>query len=88
MDDGAEFLSLAVVVESLKRAHRQANATQAALRVVRLSVALPVFVEERGPDTFVRFPRASDSPADAPLARLKVSIGPGGDRQVTVELMR
>ena len=88
MDDGAEFLSLAFVVESLERAHRQADAAQAALRVVRLSMDLPVFVEERGPDTFVRFPRGSDLPAGAPPARLKVSIGPRGDRQMTVELLR
>jgi len=85
MDDGAEFIPLAFVIESLGSAYRRADAAQATLRVFRLSVDLPVFVEERGPDTFVRFPRASDYAA-TPLARLKVSIGPRSD-QVIVELM-
>lgn len=85
MDDGVGFLPLAVVIEALEGAHRRADAAQAALAVFRLSVELPVFVEERGPDTFVRFLRASDAHAAIPRAQLKISIGPGNDRQVSVE---
>lgn len=88
MDDGAGFVSLAFFIQSLESAHRRADAAQATLRVSRLSVDLPVFVEERGPNTFIRFPRASDSCAATPLARLKVSIGPRGEPQVIVERMR
>jgi hypothetical protein len=88
MDDEAAFVSLAFVIESLERAQRRAaDAPQATLRIAKLSVDLPVFVQERGPDTFVRFPRASDSCAATPLARLNISIGPHGQRQVIVESM-
>lgn len=87
MDDRAEFLPLAVVIEALESAHRRASTAQATLGVFRLSMELPIFVEERGPDTFVRFPRASDSSASHALSRerLKISIGPEGNRHVSVE---
>jgi hypothetical protein len=49
-------------------------------------VDLPVFIEERGRDVFVRFPEASDSSAIKALARLKVSIGPRGERSTIVQL--
>ena len=88
MDDRTAFVPLAVVIESLDRAYRRADAAQTTLRVFRLSVDLPVFVEARGPDTFVRFPQASDSWAVARLACLKVSIGLGGECDVIVEPTR
>lgn len=83
MNDGAEFLPLAHVVEALECAHRRADAAQESVRVFRLSVELPVVVEVRGPDTFIRFPQASDPHGNTPL-RLRISIGPGDDRQVSV----
>jgi hypothetical protein len=86
VDDGA-FVSLAFVIESLERAYRRADAAQATLRDFRLRVDLPVFVEERGPNVFVRFPHASDSTV-TPLARLKISIGPRGERSTIVKLVR
>jgi hypothetical protein len=86
--DGATLVPLAFVIESLERAYRRADAAHATLRVLRLSVDLPVLVEQRGRETFVRFPRALDARTAAQVARLKVSIGPGSDTQVIVEHMR
>lgn len=86
MDDGA-FVPLTSVIELLERAYRRVDTAQATLRHFRLRVDLPVFIEERGPNVFVRFPHASDS-AVTPLAHLKVSIGPRGERSTIVELVR
>ena len=88
MNDRAEFLPLAAVIDAVEGAHRRAHTTQTVLRVFRLSVELPVFVEERGSNTFVRLPRTSDSRAAFPPARLRISIGPEGDRKVSVEPFR
>lgn len=85
MNDGADFLPLACVVEALEDARRRADAVQNAPGVFRLSLDLTVFVEERGPGTFVRFSQRPESRDGLRPARLRITIGPGDTRQVSVE---
>ena len=88
MDEGIEFVPLALVIEILQRALHRANAAQASPQILRLSLHLPIFVEERDAVMFIRLPRLSDTRPVGPVTHLNASIGPSGEPRVIVESMR